>query len=86
MQCPALVCHPDLLARRLRGRPAWRGWDEARIEEMLASAATLRAEGPHMHPPVELLDTDTLTAADVAEQVVDWATRAADGTPPASPP
>ncbi len=71
----ALVAEADLLAARLRGRPAWRAWDEARIAEMLAFASELRATGARQCPPVELLDTTELTPDATAARVVDWLER-----------
>lgn len=54
----ALVADPDVLARRLRARPSWRGWDdEDRIAEMLEFNAWLRADAGVMRPPVRLFDT-----------------------------
>ncbi|MGH3993178.1 MAG: nucleoside kinase, partial [Pseudonocardiaceae bacterium] len=51
-----LVAEPDILRQRLRTRPAWRGWDEPRIEEMLEFNAWLRRGED---PRIELLDTTT---------------------------
>ena len=39
----ALTCRADILAARLRARPAWREWDEPRIAETLEYAAWLEA-------------------------------------------
>src|SRR5215218_8298653 len=38
-----LDCPDDVLAERLRARPAWRGWNEQRIAEHQRFAASLRA-------------------------------------------
>jgi len=65
-----LVCEPDVLRRRLRSRPAWRGWDERRIEEMLAFADRLRRAGE-----VELLDTTGRPPEETARAVAAWVSR-----------
>ncbi|EIE97247.1 AAA family ATPase [Saccharomonospora glauca] len=71
----ALVADSDVLARRLRRRPAWRGWDEPRIAEMLAFAEWLRREGPSMSPPVELFDTTAVSLSDSVEYAEKWVRR-----------
>ena len=68
----ALTCRADVLARRLRSRPAWRQWDEARIAETLDYAKWLRATAATMDPPVTLLDTTDSTVEVTAEQVCRW--------------
>jgi broad-specificity NMP kinase len=68
----ALVCEPDVLAPRLRARPAWRGWDERRIAETLEFNDWLRDHGPGLDPPVELLDTTARPLADTVAAVADW--------------
>lgn len=75
----ALVADSGVLARRLRGRPAWRGWNELRIAEMLAFNEWLRREGRSMSPPVELYDTTTVSLADSVEHAVRWVRRVLDG-------
>lgn len=65
----ALVSSPSSLRRRLRARPAWREWDEPRIEEMLEFTEWLRKSAPELG--MDLLDTteiDIETAADYAEK------------------
>ncbi|WP_233159752.1 AAA family ATPase [Pseudonocardia sp. MH-G8] len=68
----ALVCDPEVLAPRLRARPAWRGWDEPRIAETLEFNDWLRRNGPALNPPVELLDTTDLPQAETAAAVTRW--------------
>jgi hypothetical protein len=68
----ALVVDTDLLAGRLRGRPAWRGWDVDRITEMTAFATTLREAAATMMPAVDLLDTSDMSVAEAAEHVTRW--------------
>ncbi|SEP41061.1 AAA family ATPase [Amycolatopsis saalfeldensis] len=43
----ALVADPAALRRRLRARPAWREWDEERIDEMLGFNAWIRGQADH---------------------------------------
>jgi broad-specificity NMP kinase len=71
----ALVCEPDVLRARLRARPAWRGWDEARIAETVEFNEWLRHSGPDLEPPVELLDTTTRPLAETADAVAAWVRR-----------
>ncbi|MEV0400735.1 AAA family ATPase [Actinoallomurus sp. NPDC050550] len=68
----ALTCDPDVLAARLRTRPAWREWSEPRIAEMLEYNDWVRAEAASMAPPVRLLDTTSATAPATADQVCAW--------------
>ena len=68
----ALTCQPDVLARRLRARPAWREWDEPRIAEMLNYAEWLAASAATLSPPVALLDTTDSTVEATAQGVCSW--------------
>ena len=68
----ALVCADDVLRTRLRVRPAWREWDEPRIEEMLAFNRSTRANAATTHPPMTLLDTTTRSIPDTAADVAAW--------------
>ncbi|MGQ0575676.1 MAG: AAA family ATPase [Pseudonocardia sp.] len=68
----ALTAAPEVLAARLRARPAWRGWDSPRVAETLEYSAWLSASAATLEPPVDLLDTTGLTAADVAARVDAW--------------
>lgn len=67
-----LVCQPDLLRQRLRARPAWRGWDDERIEETVEFNDWLRRNAGTMDPPVELLDTTELTVDESTRHVLAW--------------
>lgn len=73
----ALMCRPDVLARRLRDRPAWREWDEPRIAEMLDYASWLDANAATLSPPVALLDTTDSDVEAVAQDVCGWLARLA---------
>ncbi|MCC6436501.1 MAG: AAA family ATPase [Acidimicrobiales bacterium] len=68
----ALTAPAEVLAARLRARPAWRGWDEARIAEMLGFAAELERDAARLHPPVRLLDTTGREAPELAADVAAW--------------
>jgi broad-specificity NMP kinase len=69
----ALTCDRDVVAQRLRARPAWRGWSEPRIAETLDFNEWIRAEAATMEPPMRLLDTTRSAVASIAEQVASWA-------------
>jgi broad-specificity NMP kinase len=64
----ALVCDPGVLRSRLRSRPAWRGWDEPRIAEMIEFDAWLRRNAE----PMRLLDTTALSLPQTVESVAAW--------------
>ncbi|SES24550.1 AAA family ATPase [Actinokineospora terrae] len=67
----ALVAEDDVLAKRLRARPAWRGWDdEQRIADMLAFNSWIKTTVTE--PPMRLLDTTSATVEDTTEAVADW--------------
>jgi broad-specificity NMP kinase len=68
----ALTCDRDVMRERLRGRPAWREWDEARIAEMLEFNDWVRREAPAMKPPMRLLDTTHNPVEDTAKEVAAW--------------
>jgi broad-specificity NMP kinase len=68
----ALTCAPEVLRERLRARPAWRGWDEDRIEEMLEFDTWIRTNAAHTTPPMALLDTTGATIPDTAAAVATW--------------
>ncbi len=68
----ALVCEPEVLAERLRGRPAWREWSEDRVEETLEFNAWLRETAAELTPAVELLDTTHEPAEVTADRVQEW--------------
>jgi len=68
----ALTCAPDVLAERLRHRPAWRAWDEERIAEMLEFNAWVMHEHANTTPPMTLLDTTSMRPEQTAAQVAAW--------------
>ncbi|EHR48793.1 putative nucleoside kinase, CMP and AMP kinase [Saccharomonospora marina XMU15] len=71
----ALAAEPGVLARRLRARPRWRGWDEERIAEMLRFNDWLREQAAVLCPPVELLDTTHAALEVTVERVEAWVER-----------
>ena len=66
----ALVGLPSSLRARLRARPAWREWDEPRIEEMLEFNAWLRKSAPELG--VDLFDTTEVPPEVTADHVEKW--------------
>jgi len=68
----ALTCAPEVLRARLRARPAWRGWDAERIEEMLEFNDWVLAEHAETKPPMRLLDTTQSTVEQTADAVAGW--------------
>ncbi|WP_198958121.1 MULTISPECIES: AAA family ATPase [Amycolatopsis] len=68
----ALVADGEVLARRLRARPAWRGWDEPRIAEMLEFNEWLQKNADTLDPPVTLFDTTSATFEESVEHAAEW--------------
>ncbi|WP_206796123.1 AAA family ATPase [Amycolatopsis sp. MtRt-6] len=66
----ALVGSPSSLRARLRARPAWREWDEARIDEMLEFNDWLRKSAPELG--VDLFDTTDVATEATADHVEKW--------------
>jgi predicted kinase len=66
----ALTCDDAVLRARLLSRPAWRGWDVDRTDEMLEFASWLRTA--RTEPPMTLLDTTTRSVPETADVVEDW--------------
>jgi predicted kinase len=63
-----LDCPDEVLAERLRARPAWRGWNQQRIAEHRRFAASLRSQ---IDPT---FDTSACSVEEVADQVARWIT------------
>ncbi|CAM3813105.1 nucleoside kinase [Nocardiopsis rhodophaea] len=74
----SLMCDPEVLAARLRARPAWRQWDEPRIAEMLDYTAWIAETAHEMDPPVSLVDTTNATVESTAADVQSWIERTHD--------
>lgn len=66
----ALVGTAESLRARLRARPAWREWDEPRIEEMLEFNDWLRTSAPELG--VDLFDTTDVSTEATADHVEKW--------------
>ncbi|MFD2489589.1 AAA family ATPase [Amycolatopsis jiangsuensis] len=61
----ALVADNETLRARLRARPAWREWDEPRIDEMLEFNLWIRGQ-------VDSIDTTEAPVSDVVTAVEKW--------------
>ncbi len=68
----ALVAESAVLARRLRARPQWREWDEARIEETVEFNEWLQQSAAAMTPPVQLFDTTDAPLEAAVDAGVQW--------------
>lgn len=69
----ALVADDEVLSKRLRARPSWRGWDdEQRITDMLGFNTWIKENAATTSPPMTLLDTTTATVAETTTAVADW--------------
>jgi hypothetical protein len=69
----ALVCGHEILADRLRRRPAWRKSAEPGfIEEMGAFDRWLREQAGSTQPPMTVLDNSQLSVGQTAARAADW--------------
>ncbi len=69
----ALVCADEVLATRLRQRPAWRGAGEASyIEEHTRFNRWFQTHAPTTQPQITLLDTTNRPLAETASTVTAW--------------
>jgi len=76
----ALVCGDEVLASRLRNRPAWRGSSEDEyIKEHVGFNGWLKENARGTQPPMALLDTTEITADESVERVEGWVIRCLDG-------
>jgi broad-specificity NMP kinase len=66
----ALVTDSDVLADRLRARPAWREWDESRIAEMLEFNDWLQRNAASMG--VSLFDTTNASLEATVDHAAGW--------------
>lgn len=67
-----LVCEPEVLAARLRARPAWREWSEERIAETVDFNAWIRESADAMEPAMRLVDTTREPATATASRICAW--------------
>ena len=76
----ALVCEDELLARRLRGRPSWRGSSgDEYIQEHVGFNRWLKDNARRTQPPISLLDTSGITVDESVEGVEHWISKCLDG-------
>jgi predicted kinase len=69
----ALVCDDDLLAARLRARPAWRGaGGDAFVDTMTAFNRWIKANAATTQPPMSLLDTTASSVEQSVAHVAAW--------------
>ena len=69
----ALVCEDEILASRLRSRPAWRGsFKDEYIEEHIAFNRWLINNAQNTEPPMTTLNTSGMTVDEGAEGVEQW--------------
>ena len=79
----ALVCDEDVLAARLRARPAWReSRGAAFVQEQIHFNRWCREQGPAQSPPVAVLDTTAADPAATADAVKKWIEAGAVDAPP----
>jgi len=68
----ALVCDDEVLARRLKARPAWRGsGDSAYIDTHVQFNGWFKG-GQNGDPPISLIDTTDVSLEITVEQVKTW--------------
>ena len=69
----ALVCEDEVLAERLRKRPAWRKCDDpGYIEAHVEFNRWFRQNASQMEPEIELIDTSAASVDETAAQVAFW--------------
>lgn len=69
----ALVCDDDVLAERLRSRPAWRKSSAPeKVEEQVRFNRWFRGQEGQVVPAIELIDTTGISVEETAEQVAMW--------------
>ena len=72
----ALVCDDEVLASRLRSRPAWRGSSEDEyVQSHVVYNRWLKANARHTEPPMTLLDTTAITVDESVQEILSWARR-----------
>ncbi len=69
----ALVCDDEVLAERLRSRPAWRRSSAPeKVEEQVRFNRWFRGQEGQVGPAIELIDTTGISVEETAEQVAMW--------------
>jgi 2-phosphoglycerate kinase len=76
----ALVCDDEVLALRLRKRPAWRGSSaDEYVKEHVAFNRWLKDNARRTQPPMALLDTTEITVDESVEGVKRWISNCLNG-------
>jgi adenylate kinase family enzyme len=76
----ALVCDDEVLASRLRSRPAWRGSsDDEYIKEHVTFNRWLKDNAQNTRPPMALLDTSEIATDESVEGVERWVSHCLSG-------
>lgn len=69
----SLICDDEILASRLRKRPAWRGFfKDEYLKEHIAFNRWLMNNAQNTKPPMTLLDTSRITVNESVEEVALW--------------
>jgi adenylate kinase family enzyme len=77
----ALVCEEEILASRLRERPAWRGSSKDEyIAEHIKFNRWLRVNAQETEPPITLLNTSEITVDQSVDTVERWIHSHLNGT------
>lgn len=74
----ALLCSDEELERRLRARPAWRGYDDETVERMLAFNRWILENAQATAPPMAVLDTTNDSIEESVRSVVTWVRSSGD--------
>lgn len=68
----ALICDSEILASRLRSRPAWRGYTDENIKRHISFNHWFINNAQKTTPPIKLLDTSRITVDESVEGVARW--------------
>jgi broad-specificity NMP kinase/DNA-directed RNA polymerase subunit RPC12/RpoP len=74
----ALLCSDQELERRLRARPAWRGYDDEKVERVLAFNQWILENAQATAPPMAVLDTTNDSIEESVRSVVTWVRSSGD--------
>jgi broad-specificity NMP kinase len=72
IQYAALVCSAEVLEKRLRARPAWRGYDRTKIEQMFEFNEWIVENANTTSPALTLLDTTRTSVDETVASIVAW--------------
>lgn len=76
----ALVCDDEILAQRLKDRPAWRGSDREFVEEQIQFNRWFKGQ-ENSNSPISLIDTTYISLEAAVEQVEVWISERIDFEP-----